>query len=381
MNKEFKTLIESYSDKLSGKVLSDVIEYLPAKVTKKQLKEILDKLVDITERSVINPGECVGLVSAESIGEPGTQMTLNTFHSAGVAEMQVTQGLPRIIEIFDARKIIKTPTMEIYLKEEHNGLEKVKDFAVRIKQTKLGELISDISINILEQTLKVSLNKELLENLNIEIDPLYKVVKTKSKGFSMGKTSEGFTLGAKDSKVGELKALYDMKEKIKGFKICGVKGIKQVLPVKRDEEYIILTSGTNLKEILSLPEVDVCRTTCNDLHEIFAVLGIEAVRQAVILEVNGVIESQGLDIDSRHIMLVADTMCISGGFKGVTRFGVVSEKSSVLARCSFETPIKHISGAALSGERDYLRSVVENVMINQPVPLGTGLPGLVTKIK
>ena len=77
-------------------------------------------------------------------------MTLNTFHSAGVAEMQVTQGLPRIIEIFDARKIIKTPTMEIYLKEEHNGLEKVKDFAVRIKQTKLGELISDISINILE---------------------------------------------------------------------------------------------------------------------------------------------------------------------------------------------------------------------------------------
>ena len=74
-------------------------------------------------------------------------------------------------------------------------------------------------------------------------------------------------------------------------------------------------------------------------------------------------------------------MCTVGKVKGITRYGVVSEKASVLARASFETPIKHLINAALEGEIDNLSSVVENVMINQPVPLGTGLPGLVTKMK
>ena len=113
--------------------------------------------------------------------------------------------------------------------------------------------------------------------------------------------------------------------------------------------------------------------------EIEQVLGIEAARQAIINEIFKVIESQGLNVDLRHIMLVADTMCISGTLKGITRYGVVSEKSSVLARASFETPIKHIINAALVGETDNLNSVVENVMINQPVPIGTGLPTLSVK--
>ena len=136
-----------------------------------------------------------------------------------------------------------------------------------------------------------------------------------------------------------------------------------------------------MKDILELPEVDASRTFSNDINEIYHVLGIEAARQAIINEVYKVIESQGLNINIRHIMLVADTMCATGIIKGITRYGVVSEKASVLARASFETPIKHLINAALEGEVDNLTSVVENVMINQPVPLGTGLPGLVTKMK
>jgi len=111
------------------------------------------------------------------------------------------------------------------------------------------------------------------------------------------------------------------------------------------------------------------------------VLGIEAARQSIINEVFKVIETQGLNVDIRHIMLVADTMCITGQIKGITRYGIVGEKASVLARASFETPIKHIINAALIGEVDKLDSVVENVMLNQPVPVGTGLPGLITKFK
>lgn len=294
--------------------------------------------------------------------------------------MNVTTGLPRIIEIFDASKEIKTPMMEIHLDKAHNDLESIKKFAATIKETTFGELVEEYGFNIFEQSLRIKLNAGLLEDFDVSTKDLAKVIKPKSKNFQANTTDDEITLSYK-GKPEEVKEVYHLKEKLRNIKVKGIKGIKQVLPVKRGEEYIILTSGSNLKEILSMKEVDLARTISNDIHEIYEVLGIEAARQAIIDEVYKVIEAQGLNIDVRHIMLVADIMCTAGKVKGITRYGVVSEKASVLARASFETPIKHLINAALEGEVDPLASVVENVMINQPVPLGTGLPGLVTKMK
>ncbi len=380
MKKEHEDLVKEYSDKLPLSILDEIKETVPNNVNKTQLKKVLEDTLFTYNKAKVNAGECVGLVSAESIGEPGTQMTLNTFHFAGVAEMNVTTGLPRIIEIFDAQKSIKTPMMEIFLKSPHNKLDNIKKFATKIKETTFGEFVSEYSLNIFDQTLKVSFNKELLEDFNLTVKDLSKSIKTRSKGFTMGLDDHSITFTQK-AKAEEMKDLYNLKAKLHVIKVAGVKRIKQVLPVKRGEEYIILTSGTNLKDVLALPEVDINRTTSNDLYEVFAVLGIEATRQVIMNEVYKVIEAQGLNIDVRHIMLVADIMCTIGKVKGITRYGVVSEKASVLARASFETPIKHLINAALEGEIDNLTSVVENVMINQPVPLGTGLPGLVTKMK
>ena len=375
-----KELIDGYKDKLPLSVIDELYSSIANSFTKKQVTEILEKLMDLYNNAKVNPGESVGLVSAESIGEPGTQMTLNTFHFAGVSEMNVTTGLPRIIEILDSRKEIKTPMMEIFLKPSHNSIEKVKDFAAKIKETRLGEFVAEYSINIFEQTLKLTLNQSVLNDHKLTSKDLVKFIKTKTKSFSL-KNDENEIIFVYQGKTEDLKELYNLKEKIREVKIKGVKDIEQVLPVKRGEEYIILTSGTNLKEILDQEEVDASRTITNDIHEIKEVLGIEAARQAIINEVNKEIEEQVLNIDIRHIMLVADTMCSNGDVRGITRYGVVSEKASVLARASFETPVKHIINAALSGEVDKLTSVVENVMINQPVPLGTGLPGLVIKMK
>src|SRR3989338_4030614 len=381
MKADHEKTIEEYADRLSSTVLKEVKEHLPASASKATLTKVMDTLVTAHETAKVNPGECVGLISAQSIGEPGTQMTLNTFHFAGVSEMNVTTCLPRIIEIFDARKDIKTPMMEIFLKEPYNSdIDRLKKFAAKIKETTFGELASEYSLNIFEQVLKVTLNKTLLADYDLSTKDLVKIIKAKVKGFSAESSDDEITL-SKSGKTQELKELYNLKEKIKELKIAGMKGVKQVLPVKRGEEYIVLTSGTNLKDILALPEVDGARTTTNDIYEIFEVLGVEAAREAIIREVFKVIEAQGLNIDVRHIMLVADIMCASGVVKGVTRYGVVKEKASVLARASFETPIKHLINAALQGEVDHLTSVVENVMINQPVPLGTGLPGLITKMK
>lgn len=381
MKADYEKTIEEYADKLSPSVLQEVKEQLPASISKTDLTKVMETVVAAHETAKVNPGECVGLVSAQSIGEPGTQMTLNTFHFAGVSEMNVTTGLPRIIEIFDARKDIKTPMMEIFLKEPYNNdIDKLRKFAAKIKETTFGELASEYSLNIFDQILKITVNKVVLADYDLTAKELAKIIKAKVKGFSVESSDDEITL-AKTGKNQELKDLYNLKEKIKELKITGTKGIKQVLPVKRGEEYIVLTSGTNLKEILPLPEVDGSRTMSNDIYEVYEILGVEACREAIIHEVFKVIEAQGLNIDVRHIMLVSDIMCATGEVKGVTRYGVVKEKASVLARASFETPIKHLINAALEGEVDKLSSVVENVMINQPVPLGTGLPGLVTKMK
>jgi DNA-directed RNA polymerase subunit A" len=144
---------------------------------------------------------------------------------------------------------------------------------------------------------------------------------------------------------------------------------------------MILCAGSNLKEVLKLDEVDTTRTVTNDLFETQAVLGIEAARQAIITEAQKVIEEQGLNVNIRHIMTVADVMTSRGVIKGITRSGISGEKNSVLARASFETPMKHLVNASLTGEVDYLNSIIENIMLNQPVPIGTGLPDLVAKMK
>ncbi len=349
-------------------------------LSKEKFQKVLERIYEMYQSARINAGESVGLVSAESIGEPSTQMTLNTFHFAGVAEMNVTTGLPRIIEIFDATKEIKTPMMEIFLNSPHDTMENVIAFAAKIKETMLKEFVTEYAFNIFEQTLRVKLNAALLQEHGLSVKDIATLVKAKHKGFSIHSSEEEITF-AHTGKPEEIKELYNLKGKLQDIKVKGLKGIKQVLPVKREDTYIVLASGTNLKEILEMKEVDSTRTTTNDIHEISKVLGIEAARQAVINEAYRVIEAQGLNIDIRHVMLVADVMCTVGSVKGITRYGVVSEKASVLARASFETPIKHLINAALEGEVDPLASVVENVMINQPVPLGTGLPGLVTKMK
>jgi DNA-directed RNA polymerase subunit A" len=178
----------------------------------------------------------------------------------------------------------------------------------------------------------------------------------------------------------DFKKIYKTKEKIKEVILSGVKEIEQVLVVKRERSFVILTAGSNLKDILNFKGVDSEKTITNDIHEVAKILGIEAAREVIINEINKVIQSQGLDIDQRHLMLLADIMTSSGDVKGITRMGIISDKSSVLARASFETPIKHFVNATKTGRKDRLASVIENIILNQAVPIGTGLPGLLVKV-
>ena len=372
-------LFKKYKGKIPETMLGELKDSMPAKIDKKKAEEILERVHQEYEAAKVEAGESVGLIAAESIGEQGTQMTLNTFHYAGVAEMNVTVGLPRLIEILDGRKNISTPMMEICLKSPYNKGKDIKNIALSIRETKLKDVAAEFSINAAELIVEVALDESKVNALGMEMGKVGKVIEKSLKDANVKMKDNAITI--KSGKEEGLNELYKLKEKLKGVHISGIKDVYQVLPVRRGEEFIIITAGSNLKAAFENEYVDAERTTTNNVCEVATVLGIEAARQAIINEVFKVIENQGLNIDKRHMMLVADMMCNSGVVKGITRYGVVSKKASVLAKASFETPIKHIISAALIGEEDKLNSVVENVMLNQAVPVGTGLPGLITKIK
>ncbi|MBC8444053.1 DNA-directed RNA polymerase subunit A'', partial [Candidatus Woesearchaeota archaeon] len=335
MNKEIK----KYKDLLPEKILKDVEENLPKNVSQSKLIKIMEAVYSEYLSSKADPGESVGLIAAESVGEPGTQMTLNTFHFAGVAEMNVTMGLPRLVEILDARKKIKTPMMEIYLKSPYDKGKDIKKIAWSIKETKLKELISEFAISIADQTVELKLNKELIKEIGIKLIDIKDLIKVSKKVTNCLIKQKEDLITIKSKEDGTMKTLYEIKEKVKDVGVQGIKGIEQVLPIKRGNEFVIITAGSSLKKVLALKCVDSTRTTSNDIFEISSIMGIEAARQAIINEVSKVIESQGLNIDIRHISLIADTMCFTGSVMGVTRYGVVKEKTSILARASFETPI------------------------------------------
>ena len=111
------------------------------KITKKQLDTIIERTMEAYGKAKVENCEAVGMVAAQSIGEPGTQMTMRTFHYAGVAEIDVTLGLPRLIEIVDARREPSTPMMTIHLLPEVSGnRDMVKRLAWELEETTVADL-------------------------------------------------------------------------------------------------------------------------------------------------------------------------------------------------------------------------------------------------
>ena len=323
----------------------------------------------------IEPGEAIGIVTAQSFGEPSTQMVLRTFHFAGVTEMQITQGLPRLIEIFDTRKKPSSPKMEIYLKKEFDNEKEARTFAEKIKEVAIEEIAAEINLNFSDKKIEIKVDKDALRHTHTSVK---KVAERLNKiGFKVKEKEDGITLNAGDM---NFKEIYKLKEKLKKTIISGIKDVKQVIIVKRDSNFVIITLGTNLKEIMKFKEVNPEKLISNDLYEVGEVFGIEAARQLIINEIYEVLNTQGLDIDMRHLKLVADAMTNTGDVKGVTRMGIIAQKASILARATFETPVKQFVNATVKGSRDRLSSVIENIILNQPVPVGTGLPGLLVKV-
>ncbi|MCD6380723.1 MAG: DNA-directed RNA polymerase subunit A'' [Candidatus Odinarchaeota archaeon] len=359
---------------------SSVLNELKEKVSEIDIpddlkKEIVDETIREYKRSLVEPGEPVGIVAAQSIGEPGTQMTLRTFHYAGVAELNVTLGLPRLIEIVDARRVPSTPSMTIYLKKDFAmDEEKAKEVANKIIYTTVESVADDISIALGEGAMLIYLNKAIMKSRGINPEVVVKKIRKKLKGTDVEVLeSDPPVLRIMIEEV-DLEKIQKLRDKISKIQVSGIEGIRRAI-VQRDKitgEYIIMTEGSNLRAVLKVDGVDQTRTVTNDIHEIENVFGIEAARNAIIREAMMVLEEQGLDVDMRHVMLVADLMTVNGKLKQIGRHGISGSKESILARAAFEVTVKHLLNAALRGMKDELKGIVENVIVGQLIPVGTG---------
>lgn len=325
-------------------------------------------LEGIKEEYLINryePGEAIGIISAQSISEPSTQMTMRAYHFAGSAGVKVTQGLPRLIEIFDAKKEPETPFTTIYLKKEFDNKDEATSLAEEIVEKKVRDLISNISINLAENFLELELtDKRKVDKAMRRLKEVLKIFEMKDKGGNI------VIRPRKENQEADVKKI---REKVLDVVIEGIKGISSAIVRREGEEWTINTVGSNFEEVLKLNSVDSTRTTTNNIFEVEKVLGIEAARNAIINEATNTLQEQGLDIDSRHVNLVGDIMTFSGHIEAIGRYGIAGAKSSILARAAFEETIKHLVRASVRNEKDELRGIFENVMVGQVIPSGTGM--------
>ena len=349
------------------------------KLNASQKEKAIERVVEIYKKSCYEPGEAIGVVAAQSISEPSTQMTMRTYHVAGAAEIKVTLGLPRLVEIFDARRSPKTPTMTVYLKKSYNTMSKAQEVASEIQETKLKDVAVEPAVDLLNMQIEIPIDFNSLKERGLKVNKIIEKLKGNFKEVSIKETKDKIVIKPKEEI--SIKALQKLKTKILDSHVKGVKSVSEVRINQKEIEWIINTLGSNLAKVLEIQGIDEVRTTTNNIHEILKVLGIEAARQAIVNDAYSTMKESGLSVDIRHIMLVADMMTADGDIKAIGRYGVAGAKGSVLARANFEETIKHLTRAAVKAETDKLESIIENVMINQVVPVGTGMFELVFRPK
>jgi DNA-directed RNA polymerase subunit A" len=309
---------------------------------------------------------------------------MNTFHYAGVAEIDVTQGLPRLIELVDARKEPDTPMMTVHLDDEYaTERERAHEVVWQIEATRILAL-GDVSTNVADMLVRVDLNEETLAERwptvsDIE-DTAQRVADTIEDALGVETTRTGTVVEFGPSRP-SYRELLQLVEQLREIVFKGIDEVSRVVIRKEEvdhdggtrEEFVLYTEGSAFGDVLSIEGVDASRTTCNNIHEIYRELGVEAAREAIINETMETLEEQGLDdVNVRHLMLVADIMTNRGTIESIGRHGISGSKESVLARAAFEVTVNHLLDAAVHGEVDDLNGVIENVIVGKPVAVGTG---------
>jgi DNA-directed RNA polymerase subunit A" len=357
------------------KKIMDEIEKVSKEMNLDENKK--QKLIEEVTKAYLNmrfePGEAIGILTAQSISEPATQLTMRTYHLAGAAGIKVTLGLPRLVEIFDAKKSIETPMMTIYLNKEHNTKEDAEKLAFKIVEKRVFDLAKYISIDIGENSIVIELDD------NRKLEKVERIIKEHMAKRADVKVKENLIVVKPKGEKIEFSELQKIKDEISNIVVEGIEGVTAAIIRNEGENWIVQTIGSNLKEVLKLEEVNENKTISNNIYEVYEVFGIEAARNVIIREAYKTMQEQGLDVDIRYLLLLADVMTWSGEISSIGRYGVAGAKASVLSRAAFEETIKHLIRASIRNEVDEFKGLFENVMVGQPAPVGTGMFELIVR--
>lgn len=394
-NTELKEFMEGVARKIArltqGRENIKVISELE-RVTLSQLIQFFHTCRDKYMHSKIEPGTAVGALAAQSIGEPGTQMTLKTFHFAGVASMNITQGVPRIKEIINASKNISTPIITAHL-ENDTDPEFARRVKGRIEKTTLGEVSEYIEEVYLpyDGFLLIKLDIERIRLLRLEVDAdsiRYSICMSRlpvKPQFVQVVSPSIITIKPNPNKAANLdSALHALKENVPKVVIKGVPSVNRAVIHEDDSggktRYKLLVEGDNLRDVIATRGVKGTQCWSNNTYQVFQTLGIEAARSTIMSEIKLVMENHGMSIDPRHPMLVADLMTSRGEVLGITRQGLAKMKESVLNLASFEKTADHLFDAAYYGQTDLINGVSESIIMGIPMAVGTGLFKLLHKM-
>lgn len=384
-----------------------LVENLGLCPTQMQLEAFVNRCSNKYVQGQLMPGEAVGAVAAQSIGEPATQMTLKTFHFAGVASMNVTLGVPRIREIINAAKTISTPiiTGQLVNQVDESSARIVRG---RIERTMLGDLckyfkesyepgvgcyisvkLDIVAIERLGLELTVAQVKDaLMADRKIGGIQIFKGTKDKLK-IEIRKNDKMRVFPAvppgKNVKQDPLLVfqLQALKAALPKAVVVGLKTTTRAVINKIDKDpmgnkldkthHELLVEGHGLKEIMNIPGICGTKTTSNHIPEVEKVLGIEAARRTIMNETKSTLKPHGIEVDSRHIQMLGDCMTYRGSVLGITRFGISKMNKTALMLASFERPTDHIFDAAAHGVSDPIKGVSECIILGSTVNLGTGL--------
>ncbi|KDQ65120.1 hypothetical protein JAAARDRAFT_28779 [Jaapia argillacea MUCL 33604] len=365
-----------------------------SKVTEAQLRTFMGLCWSKYVKAKIEPGSTVGAVGAQSIGEPGTQMTLKTFHFAGVASMNVTLGVPRIKEIINAAKAISTPIISCKLVTS-NSEPSARIVKGRLEKTLLGDIASVIEEAWAPEYtyIGVIMDTDAIQKLQLEMtldDVKWAIVaarKLKIKQESITVIPRKNRLRIYIDGADKYYRLRDLKRVLPDVVVKGVGSIQRaVINIKEKDDVKgkkgdkeLLVEGYGLQKVMTTEGIVGEYTTSNHIIEVGQVLGIEAARRTIINEIQYTMASHSMNIDPRHIMLLGDVMSYKGEVLGITRFGVAKMKDSVLMLASFEKTTDHLFDASAFGKRDDISGVSESIIMGNPAAnCGTSLPALVS---
>ncbi|KAI6183781.1 DNA-directed RNA polymerase subunit [Aphelenchoides bicaudatus] len=338
-------------------------------------------------KAFIEPGTAVGAVSATSIGEPSTQMTLKTFHFSGVASMNITEGVPRIKEIINAVRQISTPiiTAEVINSKDETLVRRVK---ARIEKTTLGEIAEYIEQVFLPDDtfilVKLSPRRIRLLQLEVTMGSIIHSIRTaklpiplkRRQVEQMGKSMITIRAPDDDDSAPLSLALHYLKYALPKVVVKGLPSVHRCVinaDEKRGDTFQLLVEGTDFKEVLATYEINPKKTVFNNASTTAEVLGIEAARTAIVSEIISTMNSHGIELDRRHVMLLADLMTYRGEVLGITRNGLVKMKDSVLLLASFERTTDHLFEAAFFNQLDNLAGVSESIIMGTQARIGTGM--------